>query len=195
MKAPSRIIGASFGILAVLSFVVLYSIAAFSDPEYVFGEDYLSDLGVGRAAWAFNSALILSGAFLIAFTLFGMRPILGKALSSRACEALLVLCGMFMIAIGVFTEDYGDLHGLFSYALFLTFLVTLLALAISLHRSQALGRMGVAVTDTAFLVGIVLVFFGATPLVETVSVLVIIAWGTVMSALILLRRVSGTQHH
>lgn len=188
---PPRI-GTLFGLVAIASFLVLYSIAAFSDPEYTFGENYLSDLGVGEAAWAFNSALILCGAFFLAFAAFGIGPVLGTDVFSRVAFALLVLCAVFLINIGIFTEDYGDLHGFFSYAFFLTFLATLGVLTATLYRSKALGRAGLGVTAATFVFGMMLASFGTGPMVETVAVFALVVWGSAICALILTMQVSRT---
>src|SRR5512136_550031 len=41
------------GIVAVVAFLALYVIAMSLDSTYVFGKNYLSDLGVSNGAWAF----------------------------------------------------------------------------------------------------------------------------------------------
>lgn len=182
--------GALFGYTAILSFLVLYSVAAFSDPAYVFGRNYLSDLGVGKAAWAFNSGLIVCGVLLLAFVWWGVRPLLGSDASSRASVVLLLMCGFFLINIGIFTEDYGDIHGVFSYAFFLTFLVALCVLAISLRRTGALGLPGQVVTAGTFVFGLALLPFGTGPAVETAAVFGLVLWGLAFSTTMLVSRPS-----
>lgn len=183
--------GAACGVLSVVVFSVLYAIAATGDPGYAFLENYLSDLGVGPAAWAFNSALLLSGALMLAFSLLGMHPLLGKALPSRAGVALLAAASVLLMNVGIFTEDSGDTHFAFSIAFFLTLLAALGVLAYAFHRTGALGRLGTAVSASAFAFGLVLLAVGINPFSETLAVLSALVWGGVVSALMFLRARHG----
>lgn len=183
--------GAACGILSVVVFSVLYAIAATGDPGYAFLEDYLSDLGVGPAAWAFNSALLLSGALMLAFSLLGVYPLLGRALPSRAGVAMLAAAGVLLMNVGIFTEDSGDTHFAFSIAFFLTLLAALGVLAYAFHRTGALGGLGTAVSASAFAFGLVLLAVGLGPFSETLAVLSALVWGSVVSALMFLRARHG----
>ncbi|MGB2582121.1 MAG: DUF998 domain-containing protein, partial [Thermoplasmata archaeon] len=69
--------------LACILFMLLYFIAMSQDPGYTFLENYLSDLGVGPGAWAFNSALMVSGAMLSLFAVFGLSAALPAEPVSR----------------------------------------------------------------------------------------------------------------
>lgn len=178
-------IGAACGFLSVVTFSILYSVAAFQDPGYEFLENYLSDLGVGPAAWAFNSALILSGMLMVAFASLGMRPLLGASLVSRAGWFLLALSGVLLVNIGIFTENSGDIHFVFSVAFFITLLVTLGILAYAFYRSRSLGRTASALCGVAFAGGLVLLAIGLNPLAETLAVLTALVWGTLISVLMM----------
>ena len=180
-------LGASCGLLSVVAFSILYAIAATRDPGYTFLENYLSDLGVGPAAWAFNSALMLSGALILAFSVLGVHPLLGRALPSSAGAALLGAAGVLLVNVGIFTEDYGDTHFAFSIAFFLTLLAALGVLAYALHSTGALGRAGIAVSASAFAFGLVLLSIGIGPFSETLAVLSALVWGSVISAMMLLK--------
>lgn len=179
--------GAAFGLLAVASFSVLYTVAATQDPGYTFLENYLSDLGVGPAAWAFNSALMLSGALIFAFSILGLYPVLGGSVPARAACALLAVAGTLLVNVGIFTEDYGDTHFGFSIAFFLTLLAALGALTYAFHLTDALGRPGTAVSGAAFAFGLVLLVMGIGPFTETLAVLAAMAWGTAVSMMMLAR--------
>lgn len=185
-EIPYRV-GAAFGLLAVASFSVLYTVAATQDPGYTFLENYLSDLGVGPAAWAFNSALMVSGALIFAFSLFGLYPLLGRSAPSRAACALLVAAGTLLVNVGIFTEDYGDTHFAFSIAFFLTLLAALGAIAYAFHLTGALGRPGTAASAAAFAFGLVLLGMGIGPFTETLAVLAAMAWGAAVSVMMLAR--------
>ncbi len=186
MSRRTRLLGAVCGLLAVSAFVILYSVAMHLDNEYVFMDNYLSDLGVSEGAWAFNSGVIISGALFILMDLLAIAPALGKGKTQWASVALLLVAAGFLISVGIFTEDAGDLHGFVSYGFFLSMLVALGALAFALHISPSFGRPVVYVTLAAFVFGLALIPFGGTPEVETLAVLGILTWGSVMS-LVLLR--------
>lgn len=177
--------GAVCGLMAIIVFSVLYSIAASQDPDYTFLENYLSDLGVGPWAWAFNTALVLSGTLILMFSLLGLYPLLGRSLPARAGSALLAAAGVLLANVGIFTEDSGDTHLMFSVAFFLTLLAALGVLAYVLYRTGALGRVGTGTSASAFVFGLVLLAVGLGPFSETLAVLTALVWGTVIAVLML----------
>lgn len=170
------------GVLAAAAFLALYAIAMFLDSRYVFGKNYLSDLGVSEGAWAFNSGLIIAGLLYIAFALQGFGPALGRGALGRLATGMLVLSGAFLICIGIFTEDFGEVHTAFSYAFFLETLVAVGVVDLTLLRTRALGVFGPAVSSACLVFGLVLLPFGGTPLVETLAVFDIVIWGVLLSA-------------
>jgi len=178
-------VGAVCGLLAVSVFIILYLVAMHLDNEYAFMENYLSDLGVREGAWAFNSGVIIAGALFVLMDLLAFAPALGKGKTQSASVALLLVSAAFLMSVGIFTEDAGDLHGFVSYGFFLSMLVALGALSFALHISPSFGRPAVYVTLSAFVFGLALIPFGGTPEVETLAVLGILAWGSIMSLMLL----------
>lgn len=176
------------GPLAVAVFLILYSVAMSLDPGYVFGENYLSDLGVSEGAWAFNSGVIIAGLLFLPFAFLGVRPGLGPSRTDSAAVGLMMVAGMFLVSIGIFTEDSGDLHGIVSYGFFLTMLVVLGLLGYCFDKSGPAGRPRAVITLVAFVMGLSLLPLGGTPLVETIAVLSILVWGLVVGLLLLLKR-------
>jgi len=190
-----RLTGLMSGLLSAAVFLILYSVAALSDPDYVFYEDYLSDLGVGPAAWAFNSAVMIAGGLIVVFSLFGLRSVLGSGSLNQVAVALLSGAGVLLFFIGVFTEDAGDVHLFFSLAFFLTLLIALGVLSAALYRASPLGTGGTAVTLATFLFGVsVALSMGANPQSETLAVLAAVAWGTVMSSALLVKEILLRPH-
>jgi hypothetical membrane protein len=185
MRSLPISLGPAFGLIAVLCFVPLYLVAAVTDTDYVFFEDYLSDLGVGSGAWAFNSALMLAGASIALFAYLGLRRTVPNDPLTLAGVVLLVLSGILLFNIGVFTEDYGDLHTVISYSFFLVLLAAIGVLAVAFHRTKTLGRVGVTASSVSFAIGVILVAAGGNPFTETLAVLVALAWGSVISSTLL----------
>jgi hypothetical membrane protein len=178
-------LGPAFGLIAVLCFVPLYLVAVAMDPDYVFFENYLSDLGVGPGAWAFNAGLMLAGASMTLFAYLGLRKAIPKDPFALAGVVLLVLSGILLFNIGVFTEDYGDLHTAISYSFFLVLLAAIGVLAVAFHRTKTLGRVGVTASSVSFAIGAMLVATGGNPFTETMAVLVALAWGSIISSSLL----------
>lgn len=187
MGFNTRKLTPALGLLAVAWFLAMYSVAMSLDSVYVFGENYLSDLGVGEGAWAFNSGVIGAGALFILFDISAVAPALGRGRVQGTAVSLLVLAAGFLVCVGIFTEDAGDLHGIVSYGFFLTMLVALGVLTLSLSRSKALGQSGTYVTLALFVFGLALIPMGGDPLPETLAVLGIIGWGAFLSLLLLLK--------
>ncbi len=189
----SYVVGLYSGVLAIITFCVLYPIAAYQDPNYRFLDDYLSDLGVGPGAWAFNSALIVTGSLLTVFAIFGVYQAIGIGIWSRLSSSALALSGAFLVCIGIFTEDFDEIHTFFSFAFFITLLITLGLMSIAMFRTKALGSIGTGVSISAFVAGAALIPLGANPFTETIAVLTILAWGSAITILMLLKnRVRGS---
>lgn len=187
MGFNTRKLSPALGVFAVIWFLAMYATAMAFDTVYVFGENYLSDLGVREGAWAFNFGVIGAGILFILFDVAAVAPALGKGRIQTVAVSLLVLAAAFLVCVGIFTEDAGDLHGVVSYGFFLTMLVALGVLTWSLSRSKALGRSGTYVTLAVLILGIGLLPMGGDPLSETIAVLGIVGWGAFLSGLLLVR--------
>jgi hypothetical membrane protein len=183
----SRRVWLSLGIIAPSLFLVLYSIAIASDPDYTFGKNYLSDLGVGPGAWAFNSALVVTGLLLLLFSIMGVRLLLGSSAISKVATALLTVDGVLLACIGIFTEDFDPEHYIFSVAFFLTFLLTLVLMTLALWKTKVLGTFGYAFSAVMVVIGLILLPMGGNPFSETVAVSSIVVWGMGISVAALLK--------
>jgi len=185
MTPAARRIGALAGIAAVLVFLVMYGVAMYLDTEYVFMENYLSDLGVKEGAWAFNSGAITAGILFMAMDVLAVAPALGGGGPARGSVGLLMVAAAFLVSVGIFTENAGDLHGVVSYGFFLTMLAALGALTYVLRGNGLLGRPAFVVTLASFIFGMLLIPFGGTPPVETLAVIAIMVWGLFMAVTLL----------
>ena len=180
MDLPRERLGVYCGLAAPLVFLALYCIAMVGDPEYVFFKNYLSDLGVGSMAWAFNSAVIIAGALMIPFALLAVRPALRGGIVAELAVVLTVIAAMFLILVGVFTEDYEGTHYTVSMGFFMSFLAALFFYSMKFAFSDGFG-LGISIfTYVAFATGCLLSALGFDPRTETIAVLLIIAWGLAM---------------
>jgi hypothetical membrane protein len=187
LAVRSNRIWLSIGIIASAIFLILYSIAMSQDPDYTFGKNYLSDLGIGPGAWAFNSGLVIAGVLLVLFSVMGVRPMLGAPTISKIAAAFLAVDGVLLACIGIFTEDYDPEHYIFSVAFFLTFLLTAVLMTIALWKTKVLGTFGYAFSAVIVVFGLILLPMGGDPFSETAAVFSIIVWGVGISVAALLK--------
>jgi len=83
-------------------------------PNYSVADNYISDLGVGPSALIFNSSIFLMGLLLLIGVYF-----LHRAFAFTMLTVMLVLTAIGVMGVGVFTEDFGALHGVVSFMAFL----------------------------------------------------------------------------
>jgi hypothetical membrane protein len=102
------------GVLALLTVAVFsfcWFAASVSDPTWVFGANYLSDLGVSDYTWGhkfFNGGCLVAGVLL---AVCGTALIVTKERMLDLIAGLFVLvAGIAMSLIGIVTEDAGDPH-------------------------------------------------------------------------------------
>lgn len=99
--------------LAAAQFTAGLVIAEALYPGYSVSNNFISDLGVGPAAGVFNGSVFLLGLLVV------VAAVLGRALFGRVFLVLLVITGIGAMGVGVFTENAGVLHTVFSFVAFL----------------------------------------------------------------------------
>lgn len=99
----------------IAEYAIGMTIAEAVQPGYSVSRNYISDLGIGHASPIYNAAVILVGLA----ALFSSR-FLFLAFRDRILFVLVGLAGIGAIGVGIFTEDYGIVHGLFSLLTFLS---------------------------------------------------------------------------
>ena len=167
--------GAFCGILAPIVFLIFYLVAISQSPWYVFGEHYLSDLGVGEGAWAFNSGDIIAGLLAVPFALsiwYTLRPGWTPLLGSVMCA----IGGVALVGVGIFTEDHGRTHYIVSVLFFLMAGLFQILLSWPLIKSQKTKKAGYVVTVLTMGTIVVAASIGANPLSETIAVFEILIW-------------------
>lgn len=104
------------GVLMVIGsvqFLLILVIAEALYPGYSVSTNYISDLGVGPVALLFNSSVFLLGILILAGAYFVHRTF-GFTLFS----VLLILTGIGAVGVGLFPEDAGIIHAVFSLITF-----------------------------------------------------------------------------
>ncbi len=98
------------GVLCILGIIIAEALY----PGYSTSENYISDLGVGPSALIFNSSIFLLGVLTISCAYF-----IHKAFNSIPFSMMLAITGIGAMGVGLFTEDAGVLHTVFSLITFL----------------------------------------------------------------------------
>jgi hypothetical membrane protein len=185
MRWNVPLIGSICGILAPIIFLIFYFISLSQSPWYEFGGNYLSDLGVGEGAWAFNTGDIIAGLLAIPFALSiwhtlkpGWLPLIG----SITC----ILGGIALVGVGIFTEDFGDIHFAVSVMFFSMAALFQILLAWPLIKSPKTKKAGYIVAALTIGTIIVAASIGANPLSETIAVFEILIWVLIVGIQVLL---------
>ena len=101
-------------LIAVTQFVLGVIVSEALYPGYSVSDNYISDLGVGPSSMIFNSSVFLMGLLLIIGAYF-----LQRAFDFTMLTVLLALTAVGVMGVGVFTEDFGAIHGVVSLMAFL----------------------------------------------------------------------------
>jgi hypothetical membrane protein len=110
---------------AVALFAIAISIQL--SPWFSITDNALSDLGVHNVGPIFNAGLIVCGLLCSIFIASLFIKIAWPSLEKLGVSFLLAAC-VFLVCIGIFTEDFGNLH----YSVSVGFFVTLLLAALIL---------------------------------------------------------------
>lgn len=100
--------------LSVIYFIVAMMVAEALYPGYSISNNYISDLGIGPSALIFNFSIIVLGAFLVLGAYFYK-----KGTKNFVLSILVAITGLSAMGVGIFNENFGIIHSLFSAAVFI----------------------------------------------------------------------------
>lgn len=115
MKLSDEAVAGALMFAGASQFILCIIIAESLYPGYSISDNYISDLGVGPSAPIFNSSVFLLG-LAAAISVYFMRSFI---LNGKTFQVLLLLCGVGAMGVGVFPENFGFIHTLFSLFAFL----------------------------------------------------------------------------
>ena len=115
MACSSGKVAGAFIFVAVAQFVLGLIVSEALYSGYSTSGNYISDLGVGPSSIIFNSSVFLLGLMLIIGTYFLQRALR----EYKALISMLILTSIGAMGVGVFTEDFGIIHGVASLITFL----------------------------------------------------------------------------
>jgi len=126
---------------------------ALSSSWFNWFNNALSDLGVSPAALFFNGGLIACGLLTLPFALRLTIILRGNhRLIGTASGLLLVASMLFLVGVGVFTEDAGDIHKIVSVIFFVTLLLSGIAAGSTLilnPSTRLYGALAVSLSLTS----------------------------------------------
>jgi hypothetical membrane protein len=184
MRKDIVVVGASCGILAPIIWSIFYLIAWSHSPWYEFGGHYLSDLGVGQGAWAFNTGNVIAGLLAIPFAVAvwktlkpGWLPLLGSVFCAAG--------GVALAGVGIVNQNIDGHVEVTATFFILAFLFeSILGLALIRNEKTRIAGYTVTVLLVATLIagGIV----GINPLSETIAVMEVLVWAFLVGGQVLL---------
>ena len=99
--------------VGIAEFAIGLTVAEAVYPGYSVSQRYISDLGIGVASPIFNGAIIVLG-----LAVFFSARFLFLASEDLILWILVALAGIGAIGVGIFTEDWGFVHSIFSLITF-----------------------------------------------------------------------------
>lgn len=184
--------GAVCGILAPIIFLIFYLTAWSLSPWYDFGGDYLSDLGVGEGAWAYNTGVVIAGLLAAPFAI-AIWKILPSSWLAKLGSIFCAAAGISLMGVGIVTE-HQEGHLEISIAFFFLALLFGSFLALPLIRFPKTSFVGYLVTLTLIVTVVAVAILGFNPLSETIAVIEILIWVLIVSFQILLVTVKEGEH-
>ena len=167
---------AVIGLIMAFAFAILWIVAAENDPNWAFGDNKISDLGVSSielTADLFKYACIVCGA--LAFV-FGVGKAYCEDDANRASGIMCAIMGIFMALAGIYNADYGNgtLHETVAY---LFFLFLFLAAALSVYGDWADGkRISGAIAAILVLIALSCIVGKSLEFTEGVAVICGLLW-------------------
>jgi len=171
------IIAPIFGLSAVIASTFLWE-------DFSWSSNALSDIGVSPAADVFNYSLIIVGILNFIFSIGFVKAYPKNALFYWG-GIILISGGGSLSLVGVFTEDYGALHGYVSLGYFVLFPIAMILVGVAFRRMnmQTRGYMSILTGITALFVILSAIILGWHKLLnlgfavpEILESIVIAAW-------------------
>jgi hypothetical membrane protein len=129
-------IGAAFGFAVPIVAFTCISAAILSYPQFSWTNNALSDLGVvpGFTAAVFNVGLFTAGLLGVLFAVLGLFNYFKDSLFGKAGSLVFGFAMIWLIAIGIFNENYRPAHFIVSVLFFATLPIALWIITAALYR-------------------------------------------------------------
>ncbi len=132
-KSFTRLAGLC-GVLTPIVMLTLIFVSVAMSPWFDWHDDALSDIGVSRTPQLFNATLLIGGLMYLAFAIGFLRWHGVKSVLAKSAAFFMLVGGIGLILIGIFTEETGRLHYAVAATYFLATPVAYLLLGSDLQR-------------------------------------------------------------
>lgn len=143
-----RLAGISGIIASTLPLIMIFA-STLLEKSFSWNKNALSDIGVSQTAWLFNTALIIGGLLNLLFAV-GLRTYLEKTRWLKIGVSLLIVSGISLALVGVFTENYNVIHVLVALGYLLLAPVGIICIG-RVEKSKQFGKISLALGITALL--------------------------------------------
>lgn len=113
MRFSDKQIAGTVILLGSLQFILCMVVSESLYINYSVSKNFISDLGVGKVAWLFNSSIILFGLSVLASAYF-----FNKAFNYIPGTLLLFITGLGIAGVGIFPENIEPWHFIASFVAF-----------------------------------------------------------------------------
>ncbi|WP_052296228.1 DUF998 domain-containing protein [Thermococcus barophilus] len=172
-------IGAMSGFLLPIIFAVMLSVAITLNPWFSFHKNALSDLGSLKVQtrYVFNSGLILMGILGIVFSLAAVRYFGSNMMH------ILTVAMAFLIAVGIFPEEYGKIHSIPAILFYLLSLTGIFYAGVILRKrgKQKLSLFSMIGSAGTFALMIATLGKSGLAVPEMIGAVFILSWIVVIS--------------
>jgi hypothetical membrane protein len=143
LAAISGIISSTLSLIMILAATLL-------EKSFSWNNNALSDIGVSQTAWLFNSALIVGGLLNFLFAI-GLRNYLAKTNWNKIGASLLIVSSISLALVGVFTENYDQIHALVAIGYLLLAPIGIICIG-NAEKSKQFGKISLLLGTAALLV-------------------------------------------
>ena len=181
----SKVGPAGPGIAAICGSFILaiaWIVAACGDTSWIVGEDTLSVLGISDvqvSADAFNYGCIVAG---ILFAIFGLGKFAFETKCNRASGAMILIAGIALIGVGVFTKDFGNgnAHLFVAYLFFLFLAISVILSGIGDYYEKK--TIPLAATVVLFMISLFSFAIQSLAMAEAVTVACALIWAVMQGS-------------
>lgn len=179
-------IAGACGIASPIITLALITTAIILYPPFDWTTNALSDLGVQESsALIFNSSLIVGGILSLLFT-FGLKQFLWKHWLGKIGVLIFAVATINMVAIGVFSENFGYLHYYVSVMFFMSLPASQFFMAAALARGLSEKALGTFTLVAGLIALLVWVFpWRSAAIPEIIAALAAAMWSIVLGVRLL----------
>ncbi|MEA2089784.1 MAG: DUF998 domain-containing protein [Thermoproteota archaeon] len=163
----------------IVAFTCIFLTISLS-PWFNWTKNALSDLGVSETSALFNLGLIISGILILVFAI-GLREALSNRVLGYIGASILVLGAISLCGIGIFTEEYGNLHLYVSLAFFILVPISSFLIGASMMQAPSEKMLGTFIILAGIAAIVVWVFpWEGLAIPETISSFANSMWSVIL---------------